>query len=150
MATKLYLTRSEIFAAAWRRFRSMKGAKATPKQHPASWRCCLTLAWAAAKGDAGWLLAVRDDKRREDEARSRAAASHAPRGDAVEIIAISHRAANDEEQDFGQRMGDAPRLPWVFDDGKMIEQRPQARLVGENIKSKAHRGGSQGNRMSLV
>jgi hypothetical protein len=79
MATKLYLTRSEIFAAAWRRFRSMKGAKATPKQHPASWRCCLTLAWAAAKGDAGWLMAVCDDKRREDEARARAAASRAPR-----------------------------------------------------------------------
>ncbi len=40
----------------------------------------------------------------------------APQGDAVEIIAISHRAANDKEQDLGQGMGDAPWLARVLDD----------------------------------
>ncbi|MCW2317614.1 hypothetical protein M2322_003178 [Rhodoblastus acidophilus] len=62
---QLFLTRAEIFAGAWRRFRSQHGEKATPKQNPSSWRCCLRLMWAAAKGDACWLMAFRDDARRE-------------------------------------------------------------------------------------
>jgi hypothetical protein len=63
MATRLYLTRSEIFAAAWRRFRSVHGAKATPRQHPHYWAVCLRMMWQAAKGDAFMLLAIRDDAR---------------------------------------------------------------------------------------
>lgn len=60
MATKLYLTRSEIFAAAWALFRSARGAKATKAQHPHYFAACLRNAWAAAKGDAFWLVAIRD------------------------------------------------------------------------------------------
>lgn len=57
--THLYLTRSEIFAAAWRRLRAEKGAKATPAQHRAYWAAILRATWAAAKGDAFELLAIR-------------------------------------------------------------------------------------------
>ena len=60
MATKLYLTRSEIFAAAWALFRSACGAKATKAQHPHYFAACLRNAWAAAKGDAFWLVGIRD------------------------------------------------------------------------------------------
>jgi ABC-type ATPase with predicted acetyltransferase domain len=59
----LFLTRSEIFSAAWRRLRSVHGAKATPRQHPAFWKACLCLSWQAAKGDAFLLTALRDDAR---------------------------------------------------------------------------------------
>jgi hypothetical protein len=65
----LYLTRSEIFAAAWRRFRAVHGAKATPRQHPNYWATCLRMMWLAAKGDAFWLVSIRDDAR-EQERRS--------------------------------------------------------------------------------
>ncbi len=63
MTIRLYLTRSEIFTAAWRRFRSVHGAKATPAQHPAYWAACLRMMWQAAKGDAFVLCAIRDDAR---------------------------------------------------------------------------------------
>lgn len=56
---KLYLTRSEIFTAAWRRLRVEHGAKATPRQTPAAWAAILRATWAAAKGDAFELLAIR-------------------------------------------------------------------------------------------
>lgn len=65
--TQLYLTRSETFSAAWRRFRAVHGSKATPRQHPNYWAACLRMMWKAAKGDAFVLLAVRDDVR--DQAR---------------------------------------------------------------------------------
>ncbi|WP_298356937.1 hypothetical protein [Rhodoblastus sp.] len=58
MTTRLFLTRSEIFAAAWRRLRVEKGAKATPARHPAYWAAILRATWAAAKGDAFELLAI--------------------------------------------------------------------------------------------
>jgi hypothetical protein len=61
----LYLTRSEIFAAAWRRFRAVHGLKATPRQHPKYWATCLRMMWLAAKGDAFWLLTVSDDAREQ-------------------------------------------------------------------------------------
>ena len=61
---KLFLTRSEIFAGAWRRFRDARGPEATPRQHPHYWAACLRMMWAAAKGDAGGLMAFRDDQRR--------------------------------------------------------------------------------------
>jgi hypothetical protein len=66
----LYLTRSEIFAAAWRRFRAVHGAKATPRQAPAYWAACLRMMWQAAKGDAFVLCAIRDDQRREAAAKA--------------------------------------------------------------------------------
>jgi hypothetical protein len=59
--TRLYLTRSEIFSAAWRRFRSVHGARATPRQHPNYWAACLRMMWQAAKGDAFVLSAIRFD-----------------------------------------------------------------------------------------
>ena len=65
----IYLTRSEIFAAAWRRFRAVHGAKATPRQAPAYWAACLRMMWQAAKGDAFVLCAIRDDQRREAAAK---------------------------------------------------------------------------------
>ena len=70
MPTKLYLNRSEIFAAAWRRFRAVHGAKATPRQHPHYWAACRRMMWQAAKGDSFVLLAIRDDQRREAAAKS--------------------------------------------------------------------------------
>ncbi len=71
MTTRLYLTRSEIFAAAWRRFRSVHGAKATPRQHPHYWAACLRMMWQAAKGDAFVLLAIRDDARETERMAAR-------------------------------------------------------------------------------
>ena len=62
---KLFLTRSEIFAGAWRRLRDARGPKATPRQHPHYWAACLRMMWAAAKGDACGLIAFRDDARRD-------------------------------------------------------------------------------------
>ena len=73
MTTPLYLTRSEIFAAAWRRFRAVHGAKATPRQHPHYWANCLRMMWQAAKGDAFMLLAIRDDAREQAKPVLRAA-----------------------------------------------------------------------------
>jgi hypothetical protein len=58
-AARLYLTRAEIFTAAWRRFRSVHGAKTRPRQHPHYWAACLRMMWQAAKGDAFVLCAIR-------------------------------------------------------------------------------------------
>lgn len=63
MTARLYLTRSEIFAAAWALFRSARGAKATRAQHPNYFDACLRNAWASAKGDAYWLISIRDARR---------------------------------------------------------------------------------------
>jgi hypothetical protein len=71
------VTRSEIFAAAWRRFRSVHGAKATPRRHPHYWAACLRMMWQAAKGDAFFLCAIRDDAR--EAAREQAIAKRGPR-----------------------------------------------------------------------
>ena len=71
MTVRLYLTRSEIFAAAWRRFRSVHGAKATPRQHPHYWAACLRMMWKAAKGDAFVLCAIRDDAREQERTARR-------------------------------------------------------------------------------
>jgi hypothetical protein len=71
----LFLTRSEIFAAAWRRFRSVHGAKATPRQHPQYWAACLRMMWQAAKGDSFVLLAIRDDARAQARPAARQPAS---------------------------------------------------------------------------
>ena len=59
MANKLYLTRSEIFAAAWALFRSARGAR-PPRRNTRTISQRLRNAWAAAKGDAFWLVAIRD------------------------------------------------------------------------------------------
>jgi hypothetical protein len=67
----LYLTRSEIFAAAWRRFRATLGAKATPAQNRNYWAACLRMMWQAAKGDAFVLCAIRDDAREAARKSSR-------------------------------------------------------------------------------
>jgi hypothetical protein len=75
MTTRLYLTRSEIFAAAWRRLRAEKGAKATPTQHRAYWAAILRATWAAAKGDAFELLAI---GAYADEARRMSARAYRP------------------------------------------------------------------------
>lgn len=71
MTTRLYLTRSEIFAAAWRRLRVERGAKATPAQHPAYWAAILRATWRAAKGDAFELLGINtyaDEAARQSQA----------------------------------------------------------------------------------
>lgn len=70
---QLYLTRSEIFAAAWRRLRAVHGAKATPRQHPHYWAACLRMMWQAAKGDAFVLSAIRDDAREATRPAARVA-----------------------------------------------------------------------------
>jgi hypothetical protein len=70
--TRLYLTRSEIFSAAWRRLRAEKGVKAAPAQHRAYWAAILRATWAAAKGDAFELLAIRtyaDEAARQRQTR---------------------------------------------------------------------------------
>jgi hypothetical protein len=70
MTTSPYLTRSEIFAAGWRPFRSIYGQKATPRQRPHYWATCLRMAWGAAKGgEALELSANRFDI--QEEARQR-------------------------------------------------------------------------------
>jgi hypothetical protein len=78
MTTRLYLTRSEIFAAAWRRFRSVHGAKAAPRQHPHYWAACLRMMWQAAKGDAFVLGAIRFDAREATRSAARPAYRPAP------------------------------------------------------------------------
>lgn len=75
MSNRLYLTRAEIFTAAWRRLRSERGTKATPAQHPAYWAAILRATWRAAKGDAFELLAIRTYA---DEAQRMTARAYRP------------------------------------------------------------------------
>ena len=67
----------------------------------------------------------------------------APQGNGVEVVAIGHRGANDEQQDLRQRVGDAPRLARIVNDRKVVKQRPKTRFFRKSIKDKAHGGGSR-------
>src|SRR5438093_1496751 len=60
----------------------------------------------------------------------------APQGHAVEVVAIGHRGANDEQQDLRQRVGDAPRLARIVNDRKAVKQRPKTRFFRKSIKDK--------------
>lgn len=53
----------------------------------------------------------------------------APFGNQVAILAVADRAAHDQKQNLRQRVGHTPRLAWVFNGGKMVEKRLQARLL---------------------
>jgi hypothetical protein len=46
--------------------------------------------------------------------------------DVVVVVAIGLRAANEEEQDFGQRMSNAVSITWVVDDGEVSQQYAEA------------------------
>ena len=61
----------------------------------------------------------------------------APFGDPFVIVAIGNRAADHQQQHLRQRVRHPPRLARVFDDGKMVEQRPKTRLVGK-IERRGH------------
>ncbi len=67
----------------------------------------------------------------------------APGGDGVEMIAIGHGGADDEQQHLAQRMRDAPGLARVVDDREMVEKRLQTRLLFEHGEGEAHDGGSR-------
>ena len=48
-----------------------------------------------------------------------------PVSDPFVVVAIGNRAADDQQQYLWQWMRDAPRLPRVFDQRKMVEKRPK-------------------------
>jgi len=62
------------------------------------------------------------------EATQQRQVSLAPLGDPVVVIAVGDRAAHDKQQHLRKRVRNPPRLARVFDDGKMIKKRLQARL----------------------
>jgi hypothetical protein len=45
-----------------------------------------------------------------------------PRGDRVVIVAVGNRAANHEQKNLRERMGDPPRLARILDYRKMIQK----------------------------
>lgn len=67
----------------------------------------------------------------------------APRCNSVEVIAIGHGGADDEQQHLAKRMRDAPGLARVVNDREMVEKRFQTRLLFENCEGEAHHGGSR-------
>lgn len=69
----------------------------------------------------------------------------APFRDALVIVAIRDGAAHHQQEGLCQRVGHPPRLTPVFDDGKMIEQRPKARL-GSKIRCRKAHGGAPNQR----
>ncbi len=62
----------------------------------------------------------------------------APKRDGVEIVAIGYRPAHRQQKNFRQRMGDPPTLARILDDGKMVQQSPQARFVAELGRGETH------------
>lgn len=68
---------------------------------------------------------------------------------ALVVIAIRNRAADHQQQDLGQRMGDPPRFTRILDRAQMLEQHSQPGLrakrnigIGQ-VVGKRHRGGSE-------
>ena len=50
----------------------------------------------------------------------------APGGDVVVVVAVGHGAADDQEQDFSEWMGDAADIARIIDAGEMVEKDAQA------------------------
>jgi hypothetical protein len=50
----------------------------------------------------------------------------APRGDMVVVVAVGDGAANDQEQDLGQWVGNAAHVSRVVDGGKVVQQHTKA------------------------
>jgi len=59
------------------------------------------------------------------------------------MVAVGHRAADDEQQHLAQRMRDAPRLARIVDDREMVEKRLETRFLFKHSKGKALGGGSK-------
>ncbi len=55
----------------------------------------------------------------------------APARNSFVVIAVGDRAADHKQQNFRQGMRHSPRLAWVLDDGKMVEQRAKARFFSK-------------------
>jgi hypothetical protein len=55
----------------------------------------------------------------------------APCGDVLVVVAVGDGAADHEQQHFRQRMQDPPNVARVFDVGEVVEQRREARLLGQ-------------------
>src|SRR3979490_1130363 len=67
----------------------------------------------------------------------------APFGDPLVIVAVGNGAAYDQQENLRQWMRYAPLLPWVIDDGKMVQQRPKTRFLRGEDNGNAHGGGSE-------
>ena len=66
----------------------------------------------------------------------------APGGDVIVVVAVGDGAANHQQQDLGQRMGDAADIARVGDGGEVIQQDSEAGLA-QQIVGGAHGGGLQ-------
>ena len=69
----------------------------------------------------------------------------APGGDAVIVVAIGHRAADDQQQHLAKRMRHAPGIARIGDKGEVVEKRRKTRFLFKDGEGKAHAGGSRIN-----
>ena len=63
-----------------------------------------------------------------------------PGGDGFVIVAIGHRAADNQKQNLRQWMRHSPGLARILDHREVIEKRFQTRLFLEHGKGKTHGG----------
>ena len=62
-----------------------------------------------------------------------------PGGDRLVVVAVGDRAADHQQQNLRQRVGDPPRLAGVLDDGQMVQKGAKAGLLSKH-GGKAHDG----------
>src|SRR6516162_3632493 len=62
-----------------------------------------------------------------------------PGCDRLVVVAVGDRAADHQQQNLRQRMGDPPRLAGVLDDGQMVQKGAKAGLLSKH-GGKAHDG----------
>jgi len=62
----------------------------------------------------------------------------APGGDVLVVVAVGDGAADDEQEDLVEPVGDPPRVARVLHHGEMLEQRCEARLPGQALGGRDH------------
>src|SRR5271155_487506 len=63
-----------------------------------------------------------------------------PSRDRFVVVAVGDRAANNQKQRLGQRMGEAPRIARILNPAEMIQKRPTTRLLPEFSLHNRHSG----------
>ena len=67
----------------------------------------------------------------------------APGGDVVIVVAVGDGAADHQQQDLGQRVGDAAHIARVGDGGEMLKVDRQAGFAGQRVCEGAHGRGAK-------
>jgi hypothetical protein len=71
----------------------------------------------------------------------------APGRDVLVVVAVGDGAADDQQQDLGQRVQDPPHVARVFHLREVIEQRGEARLPGRSRSARSWAAPNQGRRI---